>query len=1409
MPGSAINIKANAQEVINLKRKIDELSSALVSMQRSANPALYDKLNSQLQKTTIQYNALRSEVNRYSKEQERAARSTSQTSDGLVDLLKKGAALAGITYGVDKIKQLGSEIISVRGEIQQLQIAFETMLGSKEKADRMMADIKKLALSTPFTLTEVADNTKQIIAMGIASEKAIDTVKMLGDVAAGVSVPLWRVAINYGQVSALGKLQGREIRDFAMAGIPIVDELGKMLGKTSAEIYDMVEAGKIGFPQVEQAFKNMSGEGGKFYNLMEKQNASVTGQISKLKDSIQLMFNEIGQDSEGVIYTSINAVSSLVDNYETLGKVLLGLIATYGVHRAAMITNAAITEMVAASNGIFNKSLALRWLWTERVQKAQAFLDKTMLASPYAWAAAAAIALGYGIYKLATYQTEAEEAQNRLNESMLESGKASVTETRELVKLKGELSAAKKGSEEYKKIKDQIVSKYGQYYQGLEGEIDRVGLLDSTYKKLTESIMKSFGARQYDKFIKQESDRLDTVINENLTKIQDRIYSKFDDKEAAAKYFARIRSAILEGRDLDKSSLSVLDYVAGKGDVIVNRAIEGYIKNIRDAQKITTDIDKKAKERFGVDESSNKATENTTKSIKSLSDQTEDARKKVSDLKKELEDLQSGKVVKESQSKAIEEKVKEIKDAEDSLSYLVSGKSSSGQSKADKSEESAAEKARKQAQEVSDQNERISQLLDKQGLERRRQNEDLANQEAQAYINSISNAAERIRKQRDHDNKLEIQALERQKEDYIRKIIENEREKFEAQEELNLKQDKKYVKKVFDPSSVKVDTSQYDNILGFNIAAKVNEEIDAANKAWNDYFIEFGNYQEKRKAIIEKYNQEISQATQDGEKAALENKKQNALDELDNSVKNSAKLMAQLFADSSLKSVGEIQKIIDKAEMLMNYLAAVKDEQGNATIDGKNVSKKDILNLGISESELKKLELSAQEVEALRNAINKLKGNLGGKSPFKQFESQVKDAYDLIKKGGKENIGQGISGIGSAIQGITPALKSFGDDLSNIIGDEKLGEDIGLVTDAIAGLGSTAAGVGQIMSGDVVGGIKNVVSGISSLVTVWGKLADRGNEKRIQKLQEQVDALGKAYDKLERAIDKAYSKDASNLINQNNKLLEQQKILIQKQIDEEKDKKNTDWDRVKDLEKQIDDIDLIIEDNKEKAKDAIFGEDIKQAIDEFAQAYADAWAAGEDRAKAMKDVVKNMIKGVIIEMLKSDLAPTIAKIREMILGYLSDGIIDSTEQANLEKVIDEATRNLDNKYAWADKYLQGDKNSSQKASSGGFETMSQDTATALEGRFTGMQMNLISIDQNVARIAQWNQPVSEKFNFDTIAMPLGALSQSSLRIERMIEENRNIQVQMFYKVSDIEKWSRVLPQINEVLGQMNNKLDNL
>jgi tape measure domain-containing protein len=246
-------------------------------------------------------------------------RETQNVSSGIESALKKMEAAVGVSLSAGHIIR---EIVNIRGEIQQLGIAFETMLGGKAEADRMMQDVITFAQKTPYTLTEVADNTKQLLAMGIETKKVMDTMRALGDVASGLSVPISRLAINYRQVAALGKLQQREIRDFAMAGVPVLEELADMMGKTKSEISDMVEAGKIGFPLVEQAFKNMSGEGGRFYNLMEKQTGSVTGQIALLKDQIELMMNAIGKSGEGAIYGAINVTSKLVENYEEVGKTI-------------------------------------------------------------------------------------------------------------------------------------------------------------------------------------------------------------------------------------------------------------------------------------------------------------------------------------------------------------------------------------------------------------------------------------------------------------------------------------------------------------------------------------------------------------------------------------------------------------------------------------------------------------------------------------------------------------------------------------------------------------------------------------------------------------------------------------------------------------------------------------------------------------------------------------------------------------------------------------------------------------------------------------------------------------------------------------------------------------------------------
>jgi tape measure domain-containing protein len=319
-------------------------------------------------------------------------------------------AVAGINFGIQGLREFASEVLRMTGTMQGLALSFETMLGSKSAADRMMADVKEFALATPYTITETAATVKQLIAMGAEGENVIDTYKYLGDVAAGLNVPLQRIAINFGQVAALGKLQQREIRDFAMAGVPIYAALEDVLGKSRQEITAMVTAGQIGFPAVLEAFKSMASEGGRFNDMMSKMNSTVLGQMNRLQDQIEQMFAKIGEANTGVIYGAISGAASIVAHYEEIGKILVSLIATYGAYRAAVIATTAVEKgWTVAQLAHYNVLLI--------VEKAQKLLNRTMLANPYVLAATVLVGLVSAMVAFRDRTTEAEKAQKLLNDT--------------------------------------------------------------------------------------------------------------------------------------------------------------------------------------------------------------------------------------------------------------------------------------------------------------------------------------------------------------------------------------------------------------------------------------------------------------------------------------------------------------------------------------------------------------------------------------------------------------------------------------------------------------------------------------------------------------------------------------------------------------------------------------------------------------------------------------------------------------------------------------------------------------------------------------------------------------------------------------------------------------------------------
>ena len=249
------------------------------------------------------------------------------------------AAAFGISLGA---KQLVSDITRVRGEFQQLEVAFNTMLGSKEQADTLMSQLVRTAAITPFDLQGVANGAKQLLAYGTAAEDVNGTLVRLGDISAGLSIPLNDLVYLYGTTMTQGQLFTMDLRQFQGRGIPLADELAKQFGVTKDKVSELVTAGKVGFPEVQKAIESMTNEGGKFGGLMEAQSKTITGQISNIEDAIATMFNEIGKENESIINGALSGASYLVEHWKEVVTVIESAAVAYGTYKAAVMTTAAL-----------------------------------------------------------------------------------------------------------------------------------------------------------------------------------------------------------------------------------------------------------------------------------------------------------------------------------------------------------------------------------------------------------------------------------------------------------------------------------------------------------------------------------------------------------------------------------------------------------------------------------------------------------------------------------------------------------------------------------------------------------------------------------------------------------------------------------------------------------------------------------------------------------------------------------------------------------------------------------------------------------------------------------------------------------------------------------------------------------
>lgn len=911
----------------NSKAKLAELNTAKAALneQRYSLGELQD-----------QQARNRLEVRKLTREYKEFASGTNNADEivkSLTDSLKRTAAEIG---GLVAIKKFGSDVIEATGKMQQLQVALSTILQDKSKADQLIADIVQFAAKTPFNLDDVATGAKQLLAYGSSADNVVNELSMLGDVASGLQIPIGQLIYLYGTLRTQGRAMTVDIRQFAGRGIPIYEELAKVLGVSKDQVGELVKEGKVGFKEVEQAFKNMTSEGGKFANLMESSAGTWPQRLSNIEDTLFQKMNELGNKYKEVFEFGIGTAEDLVESLDDVLSVMGGLIAAYGTYKAALITAAVAQKAVG-----FVESIRLIGMYRKELGLATAAQQAFNLAAKsnvYVTLLAALVGIGTAVYMFSKNADDATTSQGKLNLALAESEKASLSEQRELAKLKGELSALTKGTDEYNEVKDKIVKGFSKYYDGLDEEIEKVGLTEQAYNRLTDAITKSYGARQYEKFKSTQTEELDSLMSENLSKIQERLIDKLGDEEGS-KYYTKIRNAILEGSvkaingtfnlsGLDKETNNALDKVAGKGGILENRAVEQYIANILNAIKSTERLDKLARERFGVD-GLKSSVDNGKKDLpkSNILEEIESATKRIKTLKQEITDLRSGKLQAEAGKtveSAIKAKEKELQSVEKTLETLT------GVRNKDVSRENSTTSA----------GGKLSDLERKLAIERAKEAVDLENQVEQARINAMADGGEKILAQRELDNKKELQAIERAKEEYIQKEIQRQKEIFEATEELKAKQNPKYKKKSFDSSSVTVDISMFDSIYDNAKNKQVNDRLKDEIEANERYLKNYGTFMQKRQAITDEYARKISEATTQGDKDILQKEMEKTLSSLDLEKLKQGINWELVFGDLDKVSKESLNKVKQQLRDFKN-----SDEYKNMAVDQKKVIDEALSNI--------------------------------------------------------------------------------------------------------------------------------------------------------------------------------------------------------------------------------------------------------------------------------------------------------------------------------------------------------------------------------------------------------------------------------------------------------------------------------
>lgn len=1253
-------------------------------------------------------------------------------------------------FTATQIWEFGKAVLNARKEIEGFEISFNTLLGSKEKGKAFFDEIKEFAVKTPLQLNDIAGAAQTLLGFGIEANRIMPILRQLGDVSMGNAERFKSLSLAFAQATSAGKLQGQDLLQMINSGFNPLNEIAKKTGKSIGELKDDMAKGKISAQDLADALASATAQGGQFYGMLEQQSKGIEGSLSNLEGAWNDALNEIGTSMQGVFTDAIGFATTAVQNYDVFVKTILSLAAAYGTYKAVLMATYVIQKAQVFTENIrlvmmFRKELGL-------LTAAQQAFNLTALKNPYVILATAIVGVITALVLFNKSEDETSETIDKCNER---------------------IKQQKEELEQLKNRKDAIVEAEKEATKSTSDEINQIELLSNAIHDETNSLDDRRKAiKQMQAIVPNYHAELDDegrLHRENKQAIDDHIDSL--NRLALAKALQAKRETLvaervnaeLDRREAKKSEDNAQrDVNSAQNKVSVEKA--NYDKRMDEWDNATIKSDNWFVAGAFASQEGQMSQQGTAMIERTALNEAE---KKLNAANKVLETAQGEVRLADERIAAanadIEVLDEMMRDYDEELKQLRNQGSGGGGNGGDDDSDEARRFAN------------YTTLLEKQRVEAARSAKDMEFAVEQSRIDAMADGNDKIIAQMKLDHKKELEELEREKADYLQRKIDNAKAAFEA--------DPANKDKVFDGSGISL-TAEENNAFETRKQNLLTEQsndvqrlVSEQRRLMNEYLKDYGTYLEKRNATIALYNEQIANATSEGEKLSLTAQMREELSTLDIEANKATSAISQLFGDMTNKTVADMRKIADSAQNALDFLIAGEwDEQKG-------------LEFGMTKETFDTLRQSPEELEKIRKGIRDCREEAdAAEGAFKKMGNGLKKLFEAGNDAGKTK--QALAEIEDGLNDVLQ-LGSFLSDTFSSLGDAFGSEALGNVAEGInVAMDAASSAMSGAQAGSMFGpwgaAAGAAIGLVSSLATSIAKLHDKKHEKNIQKLQTQIEALEKDYGKLGKSVEDAYSKDASRMIEQQNTLLAQQKVLIQQQIQEEKDKKDTDWDRIKEWEQQIEDIDALISDNKEKAVDAIFGEDLNSAIENFSSAYAEAWANGGNKAQAAKDVVKKMMQQMVTESIKAAIQSSskMEQIRQKLQEFYADNVLTGWEQDYIYKMAEGLQKELDSQFGWADSLMNGGDTADQSSTKKGFEAMNQETASELNGRFTAVQLNTeqtkvaildIGVDVKVIRgHIQANKTVMEEIRNASV-LALGHLEDISRNTYELFEMNERLE----------------------------------